>query len=95
MVRKRWENKEDKLIIKEVKNNPNNLQECFRVCSIKLNRTPNAIAMRWYYHISRKKSSCFMILSPIAGIKNRKNSKYNHKLTITKNIWNSLVKLFR
>lgn len=95
MNRKKWENWEEKFIIKEVKKNPNNLQECFRICSVKLNRTPKAIAMRWYYHISKKNSSCFMILSSNAGVKNRKNTNYKTKLTITRNIWNSIVKLFK
>lgn len=94
-TKRRWESWEEKLIKKEIKKHPNNLRECFKICALKLNRTPKAVSDRWYYTISKKNSSCFMVLSSTAGVKNRKNSKYNYKITITKNIWNSIVKLFR
>ena len=78
------------LIIKEVKNNPQNLQEAFRKVASKTGYNASTVSNMWYgqhpyrdFQV-RSKSYCFSVVGPKSSV-NRKNihNGCNHKLFTT------------
>lgn len=93
MSRKRYTKAEDALIIKCVKEHPNNLIAGFRELSRQIDRTPKSISLRWYY-ISKHGNvgNVFFLLSSKVGIKNRKNTNSITR-TVGATIWNKLLRI--
>lgn len=102
MERKRWTSEENNILIEEVKRNFDNLSEAFRITSIRLNRSINAVSCHWYQHLSNPESksyiggSCFIGVSIEKRYKNRKICTKKSKQVPEphkKSLWRKLLKL--
>lgn len=93
---KKWTENEDKVILRFVKESPENLSEAFKKASENLdNRTPASCSYRWYSHISRdanKASTCFVTLSKTKYGRNRKNCKDPYPIHTTNSLWTKIKK---
>lgn len=94
---KKWSKNEERVVFRAVAEQPNNLQKAFLAASKKINRSPKAISLRWYYVLSKdpKKSSCtFVTYGKKALLKNRKISVGKENV-ITKeaSLWYKIYKL--
>ena len=59
----KWTNREEAIVRRIVRENPDNLKRAFNLCSEKINRTPGSIKVRWYNKISQT-NPCFITVSP-------------------------------
>lgn len=90
---KRYTKEEDKLILREVKNSPTNLQIAFRKLGTELDRKPRSIAERYYRHLQKKKNNIFFLISPKKKSKNYKVTRFlgpsptNYKPETFKSKW--------
>ena len=50
---KRWSAGEDEKLATNVMNHTNNLKHAFQITSVELQRTPGAVAARWYMYVSK------------------------------------------
>lgn len=72
MKNKYWSDDDDRILISEVKKNPNNLTKAFEKVAKKLDRTPAACSQRWYNN-KHKFSVCFMLVGKNGSSINGKN----------------------
>ena len=72
---KRWTNEEDERLIKNVRNYPTNLKHAFMLTSKEIQRTPGAVASRWYLYVSKSGATPFLTMSGKHIAANRKNGK--------------------
>lgn len=73
-TKRRWTEEEDDRLFRQVKQFPQNLHKCFKIVAEVTGRTPNAVAYRWYTHVSKNpKYICFFMVSQKNVNKNRKN----------------------
>lgn len=92
---KKWTNEEDDVLIRYVRNHPQNLKKCFMMVSEHLTdagtpRTPSAVAAHWYTAASKKPDAlCFFTASEQHVSRNRKNGE---GVESTANIWRRLVR---
>lgn len=73
-----WTEDEDRVLLSQVKANPQNLSLAFQLTSEEINRTKGAISNRWYTVLSKrenKDNTCFMTISKEMYGRNRKNLK--------------------
>lgn len=89
----KWTNQEESVIRKTVRENPENLRKAFILCSEKINRTPNAIRIRWYAKVS-KTNPCFVTISSKKGTKNRKISN-SKNISMTQSLWHKILNIFK
>lgn len=92
---KRYTLQEDKMILKAINDNPQNLTIAFKTIATKLGRSENAISFRWYTYLSKLPTNKAFTLVGSKRINNRKNIKNSNppihpKLTI----WEVLKSLF-
>lgn len=76
----RWELKEDKILLRNIVDNYDNLSIAFKKTSIELDRSIPACRQRWYDHL-RTNKMCFASISEKKAMKNRKTlpKNYNEK----------------
>lgn len=75
-LRLKWSQNEDEVLLRHVKNNPQNLQSAFALASEELGRSTLACTQRWYKVVSRKEdkgNTCFLTVSKNKVGRNRKN----------------------
>lgn len=85
---RKWTSMEDAEIIRYVERYPQNLKKCFLMVSEVIDRTPGAVAYRWYSHVSKDPANlCFFTASQVHISPNRKNAE---GVANTTNIWNRL-----
>ena len=85
----------DKEIVDYIIKNPGNIQKACRELSIKLNRTPNAISIRWYFLSKKNKlNKSFILVGKNKHYNNRKNTEdtIKHKISLWKIILNVITK---
>lgn len=85
----------DKEIVDYIIKNPGNIQKACRELSIKLNRTPNAISIRWYFLSKKNKlNKSFILVGKNKHYNNRKNTEdtIKHKISLWKKIINLINK---
>lgn len=90
---RKWTTEEDEVLIRKVKEHPQNLTRCFISVSLSIDRTPSAVAYHWYAVVSKRpNSTCFFTASPKHISRNRKNS---NGTACNRNIWQRLLALIR
>lgn len=72
---KRWSAGEDDRLIENVRNHPTNLKHAFQLTAQEVQRTPGAVASRWYLYVSKNGSTPFLTMSGKHIAANRKNGK--------------------
>ena len=72
--KKRFTKEEDLVILSEVKANPQNLSNAFRIASKKINRSFDSISLRWYSKLRKRNAHCFVLLGKSKYLTNMKNS---------------------
>lgn len=94
-----WTKKDEKVLLNQVRKNPNNLAKAFRNTSRLLGRSTKACQDRWYTKFSNCpidniEAICFTTLSSKTMTINSKNSKKvkNYK---TKSIWEKLKEFIK
>lgn len=94
-----WTKKDEKVLLNQVRKNPNNLAKAFRNTSRLLGRSAKACQDRWYSKFSNCspdniEAICFTTLSSKTMTINSKNSKKvkNYK---TKSIWEKLKEFIK
>ena len=89
---RKYTKEEDKTIKLYILNNPGNISKACRELGEKLDRTPGAIAQRWYYKLSKDRSKFFMLYGRRNHTKNRKNvnKAESHKISM----WEKFMLLF-
>lgn len=89
---KRWTEDEEKVILAQVKANPQNLTRAFKLAAIKLGRTESSCSKHWYEALSKKDTNtCFLLLSKSRYKKNRKNSNTVEKTKVSK--WKRILRI--
>jgi hypothetical protein len=97
MIKSRWSEQEDKVLLRQVKAYPQNLKRAFEFAAESLDRTPNACATRWYSVVSKKEdkqNTCFITLSKNSWGRNRKNCKHDLPKFTKASLWNKILKFF-
>jgi len=99
MVRRKWTEEEDRIVLNAVKEHANNLRFAFESVSSQLDRTPTAISMRWYSVISKntdRYSIALMCVSKNSCSINRKNCKNTTGVeeSFIRRMWNLILNLF-
>lgn len=96
--RRRWSNDEEKVILDQIRLNPNNLSKAFSNAATQLNRTPQAVKARWYLTLRDRSETCFMTISSKAVSKNRKNNKIPNSSNTRKmrsTLWKRIISLLK
>lgn len=95
MKRTKWTPEEDAVLLKNIKQYPQNLKEAFKKTSEEINRTVNACNFRWYAVLSRnpdKSNTCFILTSPTKISRNKKICKdMSSKSTMSK--WKKILNI--
>ena len=94
IIRKRYSNAEDNIIINYIISNPGNIQKACNELAIQLNRSAVAISTRWY-RLSRKKlDKSFITFGKNKHARNRKNinNLNKHNISLWKIILNAIIK---
>lgn len=91
----KWTNREDKILLNNVRKNPDNLSKAFINTARLLNRTTTACKQRWYNKyanipIENIEAICFTTLSSKTMSINNKNSKKAKKYKTNKNLWDKI-----
>jgi hypothetical protein len=92
--------KDDKIILKIIKNNPSNLKMCFEEAAEKIGVTPKSISYR-YYEKLKHHNVCFIMVGKKHQIVNTKNRPWHKDIKTmrttktTKTFWNTLCDLFK
>jgi hypothetical protein len=84
---KRWSQAEEDILIKNVEKNVLCLHKAFEQTALEIQRSPGAVAARWYQYTSKNCGTKFATISGRHVASNRKNSKGKPlKLSIFKKI---------
>ena len=75
MKKNKWSQSDDNILIECVQENPQNLLKAFNAAAAQLNRSNNAVRLRWY-QVLRHNNKAFMLIS-------NDTSYYNTKTTVT------------
>lgn len=90
---KKWTEKEEQRLIRQVRAFPQNLNKCFLIVSEEIERTPAAIASHWYSVTSKRPDVlCFFTASAKHVAKNRKNGE---GVPSNPSIWRRLLTVLR
>ena len=94
IVRKRYSNAEDNIIINYIISNPGNIQKACKELGIQLNRSTTAISTRWYKLSHKKLDKSFITLGKNNHACNRKNVNKlsKHNVSLWKIILNAITK---
>lgn len=93
---KRYDAKEDKIILNEIKKSPENLKRAFQKASNKIERTPAAIHQRWYQYLSKDEgigAVTFITLSSRKMLTNKKSESKQVPKKVT--FWRRLCNLLK
>lgn len=98
-IKKKWTKEEDKILIKEIKETPENLKSAFQRTGKKIGRTTSACMFRWYGVVSKMynkdvNSVCFAIYSSRKYGVNRKNVSEDIPVKHL-SIWQRILKMFK
>ena len=104
MIKKRWTEEENELLVQAVKDNFNNLTQAFNQVANTTNRTVKSVSGHWYAELSNPMSKqyigsvCFIGFSEKKSNINRKNYIPNKSIIkpqgMIKSLWNKIIKLF-
>lgn len=96
-TKKKWTNDEEQVVISKVRNNPINLKKAFKEASIELDRTPDAISMKWYKGGLREKSAKVFITCGSKTVNvNRKivsDKTSDNTRELTKSKWRRIISI--
>lgn len=91
-----WTKQEDRVLLNQIRKNPNNLREAFRkTANILERRDWLSCSKRWYSKysncpIENIEAICFTTLSSKTMTINNKNSKKAKKYKTNKNLWDKI-----
>lgn len=85
----RYTEKEDKIILELIQQNPKNIKKACREAAVQLGRSPEAIYFR-YFAVYRKTQLVYTILTPQVMVTNNLNTSKK-----VKSIWNTLESIAR
>ena len=77
MQRKRFTREEDKVIIKEIRLSPTNLQAAFLKAAFRLNRTKASVECHYYKTLRKRTNHILLLFAPRRLASNRKNTFRN------------------
>ena len=94
IVRKRYNNTEDNIIINYIISNPGNITKACDELAIQLNRSNKAISLRWYKLSHKKLNKSFITFGKNKHVCNRKNvnNLSKHNVSLWKMILNLITK---
>lgn len=95
-VRRPYTAKEDKIIAKYVRKNPNNLSSAFREATRELDRTERSISVRWYRVISKRPAVIFTTLGVRVANPNRKIISHrtsDTSIRVKEGIWGKVLSI--
>lgn len=89
-TKKSWTEEEDQRVIRQVRAFPQNLHKCFLIVSEELDRTPGAVATRWYHILSKRPELRLFITASENNVSvNRKNCT---GIESNSSVWRRIVK---
>ena len=93
-IKKMYSNAEDNIIINYIISNPGNIQKACDELAIQLNRSSNAISLRWYKLSYKKLDKSFITFGKNKHACNRKNvnNLSKHNVSLWKIILNAIIK---
>lgn len=92
-ARKKWTEREDKILLEEIRKSPYNLRTCFMVAAKKTGRTVGATANHWYTVLSKREG--VIELGTISSKHFAKNRKNGRGVDITPSIWRRFLILIK
>lgn len=94
IVRKRYNNTEDNIIINYIISNPGNITKACDELAIQLNRSSRGISIRWYKLSHKKLNKSFITFGKNKHACNRKNvnNLSKHNVSLWKMILNLITK---
>ena len=94
IVRKRYSNAEDNIIINYIISNPGNITKACDELAIQLNRSSRGISIRWYKLSHKKLNKSFITFGKNKHVCNRKNvnNLSKHNVSLWKMILNLITK---
>ena len=94
IIRKRYSNAEDNIIINYIISNPGNISKACDELATQLNRSSGAICSRWYKLSNKKLDKSFITFGKNKHVCNRKNvnSLNKHNVSLWKIILNAITK---
>ena len=94
IIRKRYSNAEDNIIINYIISNPGNIRKACDELAIQLNRSAIAISTRWYKLSYKKLDKSFITFGKNKHACNRKNvnNLNKHNVSLWKIILNAITK---
>ena len=94
IVRKRYNNTEDNIIINYIISNPGNITKACEELAIQLNRSSKGISIRWYKLSHKKLDKSFITFGKNKHACNRKNvnNLSKHNVSLWKIILNAITK---
>lgn len=92
-TRKKWTEREDRILLEEIRKSPYNLKACFIAAAKKTGRTVGATNNRWYTVLSKREG--VMELGTISSKHFARNRKNGRGVDITPNIWRRFLLLIK
>lgn len=90
---RRWTRAEEEILLSHVKQNPQNLHNCFIAVGRTTGRSAKAVASHWYTRTSKDPDNlCFFTASSRHVSKNRKNGE---GVVSTNSIWQRFLRVLR
>ena len=94
-TKRRWTNKEEQVLISQVRQSPNNLARAFRATSEIIERNPHCVEQHWYLK-TRHSGTIFMTIGSNTKNSNskvvRENTTDNTK-SVQLPVWRRILKL--
>lgn len=93
MKKNKWSQSDDNILIECVQENPQNLLKAFNAADTQLNRSNNAIRLRWY-NVLKNNNKAFMLISNNTSCYNIKTATNVVKdIPVKASKWKRIIKI--
>lgn len=93
MKKNKWSQSDDNILIECVQENPQNLLKAFNAAATQLNRSNNAVRLRWY-NVLKNNNKAFMLISNNTSCYNIKTDTNVAKdIPVKASKWKRIIKI--
>lgn len=93
MKKNKWSQSDDNILIEYVQENPQNLLKAFNAAATQLNRSNNAVRLRWY-NVLKNNNKAFMLISNNTSCYNIKTATNVAKdIPVKASKWKRIIKI--